>query len=60
MHRARLTRPSCLIFILLFAIGIAIIGWIVFGDPLRTPGPTSVPKETQTYDTDVPSGSGAR
>ena len=55
MHRARFTRPSCIVFLLLFAIVLGVLIWLAFGSPLRTPAPTAVPKETTTYDTDIPS-----
>jgi hypothetical protein len=55
MQRARWNRPSCLVMLGLLALLLAALAWLASGDPLRTPSPTSVPKETQTYDTDVPS-----
>lgn len=56
MDRARLTRPSCIVMLLLFLVGVGVILWLAFGSPLRTPSPAAVTKETPTYDTDVPSG----
>lgn len=55
MQRARWTRPSCLVMLALLALLLAAIAWLASGDALRTPSPTAVPKETPTYDTDVPS-----
>jgi|GEM_PF-2460470 len=55
MQRARWTRPSCLIMLALFVLLLGALVWLISGDPLRTPSPTAVPKETSTYDTDVPS-----
>ena len=55
MDRARLSKPSCIVMLLLFAIAIALLVWLIFGSPPRTPSPTSVTRETPTYDTDVPS-----
>ena len=55
MQRARWTRPSCLVMLVLLVLLLAILGWLVSGYALRTPAPTSVTKSTSTYDTDVPS-----
>lgn len=55
MQRARWTRPSCLVMLVLLALLLAAFAWLISGDALRTPAPTSVTKETPTYDTDVPS-----
>lgn len=55
MQRARWRQPSCLIMILLFVLLVGAIAWLASGSMLRTPAPTSVPRETTTYDTDVPS-----
>ncbi|HZF95265.1 MAG TPA: hypothetical protein VEZ20_10400 [Allosphingosinicella sp.] len=55
MQRARWTRPSCLVMTILFVLLVAAIGLLASGYLLRTPAPTSVPRESQTYDTDTPS-----
>ena len=55
MQRAQWKRPSCLVMLALLAVLLGALVWLVWGDPLRTPSPTAVPKETTTYDTDVPS-----
>jgi hypothetical protein len=39
----------------LLALLLGALLWLIAGDPLRTPSPTAVQKETTTYDTDVPS-----
>ncbi|HEX8216615.1 MAG TPA: hypothetical protein VF577_04030 [Allosphingosinicella sp.] len=55
MQRAQWNRPSCILMLALLALLLGALVWLISGDPLRTPSPTSVPKETSTYDTDVPS-----
>jgi len=55
MQRARWNRPSCLIMLALLVLLLGSLVWLIFGNPLRTPSPTAVPKESTTYDTDVPS-----
>jgi hypothetical protein len=55
MQRARWRQPSCLIMMVLFVLLVAAILWLASGYMLRTPAPTAVPRETTTYDTDVPS-----
>jgi hypothetical protein len=55
MQRARWSRPSCLVMLGVLALLLAAFGWLVSGYALRTPSPTSVPKSSPTYDTDVPS-----
>lgn len=54
MHRARWNRPSCLVMLALAAVLIGLLVWLALGDPLRTPNPATITKETPTYDTDVP------
>jgi hypothetical protein len=41
---------------ILFVLLVGAIFWLASGYMLRTPAPTAVPRETQTYDTDTPSG----
>jgi lipopolysaccharide export system protein LptC len=55
MGRPSLKRPSCIVQLVLLAIILAAFGWLVSGYALRTPNPSTVTKETPTYDTDVPS-----
>ena len=55
MQRARWKQPSCLVMLALLALLLGALVWLLSGHPLRTPSPTAVPKETTTYDTDVPS-----
>ena len=55
MQRARWTRPSCLVMTILFVLLLAAIGLLASGYLVRTPSPTAVPAESQTYDTDTPS-----
>lgn len=56
MQRAQWSRPSCLVMIVLFALLLGAIAWLASGDPLRTPNPQQVTRETTTYDKDIPSG----
>jgi len=60
MGRPSLKRPSCIVMIVIGVLLLAAIAWLASGYALRTPSPTSVPKESTTYDTDVPSGTGDR
>ena len=55
MHRARWNRPSCLVMLAVATLLLAALVWLAIGDPLRTPNPMTVTKESPTYDTDVPS-----
>jgi hypothetical protein len=55
MQRARWTRPSCLVMTILFVLLLAAIALLASGYLVRTPSPTAVPRESQTYDTDTPS-----
>jgi hypothetical protein len=55
MQHARWKRPSCLIMLALLTLLLGALLWLISGYALRTPSPASVPKETSTYDTDVPS-----
>ena len=55
MKRARWSRPSCIVMMLLFALLIAAIAWLASGYLLRTPSPGAVTRETPAYDTDTPS-----
>jgi hypothetical protein len=55
MQRARWTRPSCLIMLVLSVLLVAAIALLASGILLRKPNPATVTKETTTYDTDVPS-----
>ena len=55
MQQAQWKRPSCLVMLVLLVLLLAALAWLASGDPLRTPSPTAVPKESSTYDTDVPS-----
>lgn len=55
MQRARWNRPSCLVMLVLLVLLLAVLAWLASGEALRTPSPQSVPKETSTYGTDVPS-----
>ena len=55
MHRARWSRPSCLVMTILFVLLIGAIVLLASGYLLRTPSPTAVPRESSTYDTDTPS-----
>ncbi len=61
MHRARWNRPSCLVMLALALalLLVAAVAWFASGELLRTPSPTAIPKETQTYDTDVPQAPGS-
>ena len=54
MHRARWSKPSCIVMMLLFVLLVGAIGWLASGYMLRTPSPTAVPRETPAYDTDTP------
>lgn len=55
MQRARWNRLSCLVMLALLVLLLGALAWLALGDPLSTPSPTAVPKETSTYDTDIPS-----
>ena len=54
MQRARWRRPSCLVMLALLVLLLAVLAWLVSGEALRTPNPSTVTKATSTYDTDVP------
>lgn len=60
MGRPSLKRPSCIVFLVIGFLLLAAIGWLASGYALRTPNPGSLTKESVTYDTDVPSGTGSR
>jgi hypothetical protein len=55
MQRARWSRPSCLVMLILALLLVAAIAVLASGYLLRTPSPSAVPRESSTYGTDKPS-----